>query len=89
MRRPATGASALRIAESPAAQPSQNSSLSTAIGGTPTTTGSKPGAVTRLTPNVRRLTAANPGYMTGPGTNSYLVGSGGDIAADRSGSARG
>jgi len=40
----------------------------------------EPGTVTRLTPNVRRLTAANPGYMTGPGTNSYLVGSGGDIA---------
>ncbi|QHI97886.1 MBL fold metallo-hydrolase [Xylophilus rhododendri] len=25
--------------------------------------------------NLRRLTAANPGVMTGPGTNSYLVGS--------------
>ena len=24
--------------------------------------------------NVRRLTAANSGFMTGPGTNSYLVG---------------
>jgi glyoxylase-like metal-dependent hydrolase (beta-lactamase superfamily II) len=39
------------------------------------------GAVTRLTRHVRRLTAANPGYMTGPGTNSYLVGpEHGDIA---------
>lgn len=28
-----------------------------------------------LTRNVVRLTAPNPGFMTGPGTNSYLVGS--------------
>ena len=28
----------------------------------------------RLLQNVQRLTAANPGMMTGPGTNSYLVG---------------
>ncbi|MFA6616538.1 MAG: MBL fold metallo-hydrolase [Hydrogenophaga sp.] len=27
-----------------------------------------------LLKNVQRLTAPNPGYMTGPGTNSYLVG---------------
>ena len=27
-----------------------------------------------LLKNVRRLTAPNPGFMTGPGTNSYLVG---------------
>lgn len=27
-----------------------------------------------LLPHVRRLTAPNPGVMTGPGTNSYLVG---------------
>jgi glyoxylase-like metal-dependent hydrolase (beta-lactamase superfamily II) len=40
-----------------------------------------PGVVTRLTLNVRRLTAANPGYMTGPGTNSYLIGpEDGDVA---------
>jgi len=40
-----------------------------------------PGVATRLTRNVRRLTAANPGYMTGPGTNSYLIGpEDGDIA---------
>ena len=36
-----------------------------------------PGVATRLAPNVRRITAANPGYMTGPGTNSYIVGGGG------------
>lgn len=29
----------------------------------------------RLLPHVLRLTAPNPGVMTGPGTNSYLVGS--------------
>ena len=28
----------------------------------------------RLLKNVARLTAPNPGFMTGPGTNSYLVG---------------
>lgn len=39
-----------------------------------------PGVATRLSPRVRRLTAANPGFMTGPGTNSYLIQSGGDIA---------
>jgi glyoxylase-like metal-dependent hydrolase (beta-lactamase superfamily II) len=33
-----------------------------------------PGEVVRLTPRVARLTAPNPGVMTGPGTNTYLVG---------------
>jgi len=36
-----------------------------------------PGVPRRLSPRVRRLTAANPGVMTGPGTNTYLV-DGGD-----------
>jgi glyoxylase-like metal-dependent hydrolase (beta-lactamase superfamily II)/8-oxo-dGTP pyrophosphatase MutT (NUDIX family) len=33
-----------------------------------------PGSVMRLSPHVRRIAAPNPGFMTGPGTNSYLVG---------------
>jgi glyoxylase-like metal-dependent hydrolase (beta-lactamase superfamily II) len=34
-----------------------------------------PGQVVQLSPLVRRITAPNPGMMTGPGTNTYLVGS--------------
>lgn len=30
--------------------------------------------VVQLSPLVRRLTAPNPGFLTGPGTNAYLVG---------------
>lgn len=33
-----------------------------------------PGEVVEIAPGVRRITAPNPGVMTGPGTNSYLVG---------------
>src|SRR5690606_2290427 len=32
-----------------------------------------PGAAVQLSPLVRRITAPNPSFMTGPGTNSYLV----------------
>ena len=32
------------------------------------------GVLTTLAPGLRRLTAPNPGMMTGPGTNSYIVG---------------
>ena len=38
-----------------------------------------PGVLVELTPLVRRITAPNPGMMTGPGTNTYLIGEG-DIA---------
>ncbi len=33
-----------------------------------------PGVVHSLSPLVRRVVAPNPGLMTGPGTNSYLIG---------------
>lgn len=33
-----------------------------------------PGEVVTIAPGVRRVTAPNPGVMTGPGTNTYLVG---------------
>lgn len=39
-----------------------------------------PGTVVHLSAKLRRITAPNPGYMTGPGTNTYLLGAGGDIA---------
>jgi glyoxylase-like metal-dependent hydrolase (beta-lactamase superfamily II) len=34
----------------------------------------RPGEVYTLSPLVRRMTAPNPGVMTGPGTNAYIVG---------------
>ena len=32
------------------------------------------GQITELAPGVRRLLAPNPSMMTGPGTNTYLLG---------------
>ena len=33
-----------------------------------------PGKILQISPRVRRLTAGNAGLMTGPGTNTYLIG---------------
>jgi len=39
----------------------------------------KAGIIDHLTPMVRRIRAANPSPMTGTGTNSYVLGAGGDL----------
>src|SRR5688500_1491361 len=40
------------------------------------------GQLDEIAPGVRRLVARNPGYMTGPGTNTYLVGTGPYLVID-------
>lgn len=40
------------------------------------------GQLDEIAPGVRRLVARNPGYMTGPGTNTYLVGAGPYLVID-------
>lgn len=40
----------------------------------PLAPGFEPRTVVDLAPGVRRITAPNPGLMTGPGTNTYLLG---------------
>jgi len=42
----------------------------------------EPGRVDEVAPGVLRLTAPNPGLMTGPGTNTYLVGGAGSVVVD-------
>jgi glyoxylase-like metal-dependent hydrolase (beta-lactamase superfamily II) len=40
-----------------------------------------PGELVRIHPRVQRITAPNPGMMTGPGTNTYIIGDDtGDLA---------
>jgi len=40
------------------------------------------GQLDAIAPGVRRLVARNPGFMTGPGTNTYLVGTGPYLVID-------
>jgi glyoxylase-like metal-dependent hydrolase (beta-lactamase superfamily II) len=42
----------------------------------------EPGRPDEVAPGVLRLTAPNPGLMTGPGTNTYLVGTAGPVVVD-------
>ena len=42
----------------------------------------EPGRVDQVSAGVLRLTAPNPGLMTGPGTNTYLVGSAEPVVID-------
>jgi glyoxylase-like metal-dependent hydrolase (beta-lactamase superfamily II) len=42
----------------------------------------EPGRLDEVAPGVRRLTAPNPGLMTGPGTNTYIVGSAEPVVVD-------
>lgn len=40
------------------------------------------GQLDLIAPGVRRLVARNPGFMTGPGTNTYLIGEGSYVVID-------
>jgi glyoxylase-like metal-dependent hydrolase (beta-lactamase superfamily II) len=42
----------------------------------------EPGRLEEVAPGVHRLTAPNPGLMTGPGTNTYLVGRSDPVIVD-------
>jgi glyoxylase-like metal-dependent hydrolase (beta-lactamase superfamily II) len=53
----------------------RGAAFSAAVAPQPAGTGElAPGVVTTVTPLVRRIIAPNPTLMTGPGTNTYLVG---------------
>ncbi len=58
-----------------AADPERSAAFAAAIAPQPPGTGElAPGVVTAVTPLVRRIVAPNPTLMTGPGTNTYIVG---------------
>jgi glyoxylase-like metal-dependent hydrolase (beta-lactamase superfamily II) len=59
----------------PETDPERSADFAAAIAPQPPATGElAPGVVTELTPRLRRVVAPNPCLMTGPGTNTYLVG---------------
>ena len=59
----------------PDTDPERSADFAAAIAPQPPATGElAPGVVTELTPRLRRVVAPNPCLMTGPGTNTYLVG---------------
>jgi glyoxylase-like metal-dependent hydrolase (beta-lactamase superfamily II) len=62
--------------------PERSAAFAAAVAPQPPGTGElAPGVVTILSPLVRRIVAPNPTLMTGPGTNTYLIGDGrtGDV----------
>ena len=68
------GASGLRICLHNAAMPRSSQILAHAAGALPAPGEWQSARSVPLLANLQRLTAPNPGFMTGPGTNSYLVG---------------
>jgi glyoxylase-like metal-dependent hydrolase (beta-lactamase superfamily II) len=59
----------------PDTDPERSADFAAAVAPQPPATGElAPGVVTTLTPLLRRVVAPNPCLMTGPGTNTYLVG---------------
>jgi len=67
----------------PETDPERSADFAAAIAPRPPHTGElAPGVVTTLSPRLRRVVAPNPCLMTGPGTNTYLVGSGDLVVVD-------
>ena len=59
----------------PDTDPERSADFAAAVAPQPPATGElAPGVVSTLTPLLRRVVAPNPCLMTGPGTNTYLVG---------------